>query len=87
MKPRNILLALQDQLPVKRFLKNLWNGNLFGLFHKRSHFRDDGQAKVTYNTKETVVKVAKKMADKHQVYFSNYKCMYCDGYHIGKNRK
>jgi len=86
MKLKNIMLALRDQLPLKRLLKNIRNGNVFGLFHKRSHYRDNGQAKVTYNTKVTATKSAQKMSEKHGVYFSNYKCMHCDGYHIGKNR-
>jgi hypothetical protein len=86
MKIRNILLALKDQLPLSRMLRNFRNGNIFGLFHKRSHYRDGGNAKVMYNTKATATSVAAKMAQKHSVYFSNYKCMFCDGYHIGKNR-
>jgi len=26
------------------------------------------------------------MSKKHGVHFSNYKCIFCDGYHLGKNR-
>lgn len=86
MRLRNIWLGLKDQLPIKRLFRNIRNGNVFGLFHKRSHFNHDGRPKVTYNTKATAVRVAEKMAKKHGVYFSNYKCMRCDGFHIGKNR-
>lgn len=39
-----------------------------------------------YNTKETAIKSANAMSKKNGVYFSNYKCIFCDGYHIGKNR-
>ena len=39
-----------------------------------------------YNTKETATKVAEKMSIKHDVHFSNYRCLYCNGYHFGKNR-
>ena len=27
------------------------------------------------------------MSQKHNTHFSVYKCLYCDGYHIGKNRE
>lgn len=86
MKLRNIRLALADQMPVKRFFRNLFKGHLFGLVSKRSHFRDNGDAKVKYNTKETAKKAALKMQEKQNKYFSVYKCIWCDGYHLGKNR-
>jgi len=85
MKLRNIILAIGDQMPPRRFLRNLFKGNLLGLLHKRSHFRDDGQAKIAYGSKATAEKSARKMTEKKGVYFSNYKCLYCDGYHLGKN--
>ena len=87
MKIRNIILAFKDQLPAKRLLRNLFKGHLFGLIHKRSHFRDSGEAKVVYNSKETAVKVAAKMKAKNNKHFSTYKCLWCDGYHLGKNRE
>lgn len=88
MKIKNIYLALKDQLPLKRLIKNIIKGHVFGLFSKNSHFRGDtGEAKVTYNTKATAKKSAESMAKKRGVYFSNYKCIHCDGYHIGKNRE
>lgn len=86
MKIRNLILALKDQGPLRRFLRNLLKGHVLGLFHKRSHYRDNGQAKVMYNTKASAEKAAKKMTEKHNVWFSNYKCLFCDGYHLGKNR-
>jgi hypothetical protein len=86
MKLKNLILALKDQLPFRRFLRNLWKGHIYGLIHKRSHLRDNGQPKVMYNTKATAERIAKEMFGKHGKYFSNYKCVWCDGYHIGKNR-
>ena len=86
MKIRNIILGIKDQLPIKRLIKNLINGNVLGLFHKRSHQREDGKIKVIYNTKETAIKSAESMMKKTGFYFCNYKCIFCDGYHIGKNR-
>lgn len=87
MKTKNIYLGLKDQMPLSRFLRNLKKGHVLGLFSKRSHFRSDGQPKVTYNTKETAQKSAAKMKEKNGTYYSNYKCIWCDGYHLGRNRE
>ena len=87
MKLRNIYLGLKDQMPVTRLLKNLVKGHVFGLFDKRSHLNFDCKPKVMYNSKATALKSAQKMAEKKGVYFSNYKCIFCDGFHIGKNRE
>jgi hypothetical protein len=87
IKLRNIVLVIKDQMPLKRFIRNLRKGHLLGIINQRSHFRDNGQAKVVYNTKETATKSAQKMSEKKGVHFSNYKCLWCDGYHLGKNRE
>lgn len=87
MKIRNIIKAIKDQGPLRRFFRNFFvTRNGWGLISKRSHFRDQGNAKVMYNTKTSAEKAAMKMSEKHGVHFSNYKCIYCDGYHLGKNR-
>ena len=87
MKNRNIALALRDQGPFLRFLRNLSKGHLWGLIHKNSHTsQGSGKPKVMYNTKATAVKAAAAMAKKNGYYYSNYKCVFCDGYHIGRNR-
>ena len=87
MKIRNIILALKDQGPLSRFLRNLRKGHVLGLFSRRSHERDTGKPKVMYNTKASAEKAAASMTKKHGVWFSNYKCLFCDGYHLGKNRE
>lgn len=88
MKLKNIFLALKDQLPLKRLIRNIIKGHVFGLFSKNSHIRGDTkEPKVMYKSKETAEKVAVKMMKKYRKYFSNYKCLWCDGYHIGKNRE
>jgi polyphosphate kinase 2 (PPK2 family) len=86
MNIKNIYMALRDQMPFFRFIRNLRTGNVLGLFYKRSHYREDGKEKVMYNSKASAEKAAKKMMEKHGNYFSNYKCIYCNGYHLGKNR-
>ena len=74
-------------MPLSRFIRNLRKGHLLGLIDSRSHFRAEGQAKVMYNTKKSAQKAAESMTRKRGVYFSNYKCLWCDGYHLGKNRE
>jgi hypothetical protein len=85
MKLKNIILALKDQGPFLRFCKNLLKGHLIGLMSLRSHVNANGKLKVMYNTKASAQKAAASLAKKHGAYFSNYKCMRCDGFHIGKN--
>lgn len=87
MKIRNITLAFKDQLPFKRLLRNLFKGHLFGLISKRSHLRENGDMKVRYNTKESAKRAAENMKKKNNKHFSVYKCLWCDGYHLGKNRE
>lgn len=85
MKLRNIWLGLKDQGPLKRFFINLRKGHLIGWMSQRSHLNAKGKPKVSYNTKTSAEKAAKAMGKKTGHYFSNYKCLHCDGYHIGKN--
>ena len=85
MKLRNIFLALKDQMPISRFFRNLRKGHLIGLFSKRSHENASGKPKISYSSKASATKAAAAMMKKRGTYFSNYKCVWCDGYHIGKN--
>ena len=89
MKLKNLILALRDQGPPKRAFRNFFiTGNAWGLFHINSHVRfETGQPKVMYNTKETALKSAEAMKTKKGVHFSAYKCAYCNGYHLGRNRE
>ena len=88
MKLRNIILGIKDQGPLKRAFRNFFiTGNAWGLFHKNSHIRaDNGQPKVMYNTRKSAVKSAEAMKKKYDKHFSAYKCIFCDGYHLGRNR-
>lgn len=87
IKLNYIGLALKDQMPLTRLIKNLCKGHVLGLFHIRSHIRADGTPKVGYNTKETATRVAKEMMEKKGNYFSNYRCIFCGKYHLGRNRE
>lgn len=87
IKFKNLWIGLLDQGPFKRFFRNFFiTRNAWGLLSKRSHFRDNGAEKISYSSKKSALKAAEKMGQKHGVHFSTYKCIYCDGYHIGKNR-
>lgn len=87
MTLKNLYLGLKDQLPLKRAFRNFFiTGNAWGMFSKYSHYRrDNGEAKVSFS-KRSAGKAAKRMGEKYNTHFSVYKCIHCDGYHIGKNR-
>lgn len=87
MRLRNIWLALLDQGPPRRFLRNLFQGRLRGVLQRRSHVTMHGKPKVEFGHKETAENAAREMETKTGKKFSSYKCLYCDGYHIGKNGK
>lgn len=87
MNPRYLVAALRDQLPLARILRNARSGNLWGLFSQRSHLNASGAPKVAYGSKESASRAALKMMQKTGHYFSNYKCAFCAGYHIGKNQR
>lgn len=86
MKLKNIILAFKDQLPFKRLMRNIFTGRIRGVLSKRSHMTKEGKLKIMYNTEATAIRSAKAMAEKKGVRFDPYKCLWCDGYHIGKNR-
>lgn len=87
MKIRNLVRALVEQGPPLRFFRNFFiTRNAWGMFSKLSHTKADGNDKVMYCHKETAIKAAESMGRKYKKHFSVYKCVFCDGYHIGKNR-
>lgn len=86
---RNLMAALKHQLPLKRLLRNFFvTGNGWGVFSRYAHIsRASGKPKVCYPSAESARRAAAGMGEKHGRHFSVYKCIYCDGYHIGKNRE
>lgn len=87
MKLKNLYLGLMDQMPLSRFIRNLRKGHVLGLFHKRSHYTAKGTEKVSYGSKASAMKAVEKMGQKNGTYYSNYKCIFCDGFHLGRNRE
>jgi hypothetical protein len=53
----------------------------FAALYPQIHITD-----ILYNTVETARKSAEKMSEKYNTHFSYYKCLFCDGYHVGKNK-
>lgn len=88
IKLKNLYLGIKGQFPLKRAFRNFFiTGNAWGMFHISSHIRqDNGKEKVMYNTYESAEKAALSMEKKYGKHFSVYKCIFCDGYHLGKNR-
>ena len=88
MRLSNIWKGLLEQGPFKRFIRNFFvTRNAWGLFHKNSHIAaGSGKPKVMYGSHATALKAAAAMERKNGVHYSAYKCIFCDGYHLGRNR-
>lgn len=89
IKWKNFKIWIKDQFKRKTWFRNFFiTGNAWGGFSINSHINQHtGEPKITYNHLESAQKAADKMGQKHNTHFSVYKCLYCDGYHIGKNRE
>jgi len=85
---RNLIQALKYQLPLRRALRNFFvTRNAWGMFSINSHIsQSSGKPKIAFPTYESALKAAQSMEKKHGKHFSVYKCVFCDGFHIGKNR-
>ena len=88
IKYGNLKIWLKDQLKRKVWFKNFFiTRNAWGAFSINSHMNQHtNKEKVMYNTVEGAKKAAEAMSKKRGVHFSYYKCLFCDGYHVGKNR-
>jgi len=88
IKWKNFWIWFKDQVKRKRVIKNFFiTRNAWGAFSINSHMnQSNGNMKIKYNTLETAKKSAEEMSKKYRVHFSYYKCLFCDGYHIGKNK-
>ena len=88
IKWKNFKVWIKDQLKRKTWFRNFFiTGNAWGAFSINSHINQHtGQAKIEYGSLESARHAAQKMGEKHGKHFSYYKCLFCDGYHIGKNR-
>ena len=85
---KNFWIWFKDQIKRKTFFRNFFiTRNAWGAFSINSHINQHtGQPKVMYNTIKSAQKAAESMGKKHNTHFSYYKCLFCNGYHVGKNR-
>jgi len=88
IKWKNFKIWIRDQFRRKTWFRNFFiTGNAWGGFSKWSHVNQTtGKEKIMFNTLEGAQKAADRMSKKYETHFSCYKCLFCDGYHIGKNR-
>jgi hypothetical protein len=85
MKLKNIQQAIVYQFKKQDWFKQwVTKRNAWGVFSKHSHTRKDGLAKQTYNTEASALRAAEAMQKRYDGTFACYKCMFCDGYHVGK---
>lgn len=89
MKPKELLKAIWFQMRKKNAFKNIViTHNAFGILSINSHIAQySGKEKVSYPTLKSATKAANQMEKKHNKHFSVYKCAYCTGYHVGKNKE
>lgn len=85
---RNLRIWLADQFKRKVWFRNFFiTRNAWGAFSINSHINQHtGKEKVCYPNVESAKMAADAMSKKREAHFSYYKCLFCDGYHIGKNR-
>ena len=88
IKFKNFKIWFKDQVKRKRFFYNFFvSRNAWGAFSINSHINQHtGKEKIMYPTVESAKKAAEAMTKKTGKHFSFYKCLFCDGYHVGKNR-
>ena len=88
IKFRNFRIWFADQIKRRVWFRTFFiTRNAWGAFSINSHINQHThQPRISYSTIEKAQKAADKMYQKHITHFSYYKCLFCDGYHIGKNR-
>lgn len=89
MKIKNLIYAVCNQLLRPKSWRNIFiTYDAFGIFSRYSHIsRSTGRPKMMYLSKSDAKKAADVMSKKYGVHFSVYKCIWCDGWHIGKNSR
>ena len=82
----NVRRAIMYQIQHEDAWKNIFVTHVaFGIFSQNAH-TTQGKPKVAYSTKQQATKAASSMEKKTGKVFSAYKCCFCDGYHIGKDK-
>lgn len=82
----NLKIWWKELLERENVWKQLFDYRMvWGAFSVYSHRRrSDGKPNITFSTRKKAVKAATEMQLKYGVPFSAYKCLYCNGWHVGK---
>jgi hypothetical protein len=88
MRYKNVKSAIIYQFRKPDWFKQ-WviKRNAWGIFSKHSHTKKDGVEKQKYNTEASALRAAEAMQKRYEGKFACYKCMFCDGFHVGKQLK
>ena len=88
MKLKNLISVIKSQMPMRNLLREFFvTKNAWGLFNKNSHINKiTKKQKIAYSNKKKAIKAAEAMSKKNGCKFSAYKCVFCDGWHIGKDK-
>lgn len=85
MRIKNLIAAIKYQ-PLKEWFVT---GNAWGIFSKNSHVSQrSGEEKICFPTESSALKAAVSLNRKNGTEsMVCYKCVFCDGWHIGNERK
>lgn len=86
IKYNNLKIWWTELLERGDFWRQLLNYRMtWGAFSIYSHQRrSDGKVNIIYSTRKKAFKAATNMQLKYGCSFSAYKCLFCDGWHVGK---
>lgn len=86
IKYNNLKIWWSELLEREDFWRQLFNYRMvWGAFSIYSHQRrSNGKANIKYSTRKKACKAATNMQLKYGCSFSAYKCLFCDGWHVGK---
>lgn len=82
MTPGDVIQAIRYQ-GVANFIVPPRNG--WGIFSRRSHVRADGTPK-RCQWEDEAVRTAELMSCADRGEYEAYKCLFCEGFHVGRNR-
>lgn len=85
IKVKELIIWLKDQLSHPH---TLFNRKTWGVLSVYAHVRrSDRREKIATSTKEKALAVAKSMEEKYGGRYSIYKCLYCNGWHVAKEKE
>lgn len=88
VKYNNLKIWLKEKVSQPRWYVDLLSYRRFwGAFSVYSHRRrSDGKPNIAYSTRSKAQKAVRSMEKKYGVPFMEYKCLYCDGWHVARSK-